>query len=63
MYILSKDIERKRKSDIHSVTKMTGNNPHLDLVNISTYAIFNKILSICSKDIERIPISDINQGP
>ena len=32
--------------------KLTGNNPKLDHVNIYAYTKFDKILSICSQDIE-----------
>ena len=39
------------------------NNPKLDLVNMSAYIKFGKILSICSQDIERKQNSGINQGP
>ena len=32
---------------------MTGNNPKLDLVNVDAHKKIGKILSICSKDIDR----------
>ena len=34
-------------------SKMTGNNPNLDLVNMNAYIKFGEILSIVSQDIER----------
>ena len=43
--------------------KMTGNNPKEDVVNVDVHTKFGQILSICSRDIERKPNSDINQGP
>ena len=54
---------------------MTGNNPKLDLVNVDmhnpkldhvdvdVHIKFGRILSICSRDIERKQNSDVNQGP
>ena len=42
---------------------MTGNNPKLDIVNDDGHTKFGRILSICSRDIERKRNSDINQGP
>ena len=42
---------------------MTGSSPKLDLVNVDACKKTGKILSIPSQDIERKPISDINQGP
>ena len=32
---------------------MTGNNPHLYIVNIHDYIKFGEILSICSQDIKQ----------
>ena len=55
MSICSKDIERKLNSDYDFVTnlsKMTGDNPNLDLININAYIKFGKIISICSQDVE-----------
>ena len=43
--------------------KMAGNNPKLDLVNDDVHTKFGRILSICSRDIERKRNSDVNQGP
>ena len=70
LFICSKDIERKRNSDINqghnSVTnksKMTGNNPNIDLVNINADITFGESLLICSQDIERKQNSDAIQGP
>ena len=42
---------------------MTGNNPKLDLVNVDAHKKIDQILSICSHDIERKLIFDVNQGP
>ena len=38
-------------------------NPNLDVFNVSAYAKFCQIPSICSQDIEQKRNSDINQGP
>ena len=43
--------------------KMTGNNPNLDLFNMSAYLKFGEILSICSQDTVWKQNSDINRGP
>ena len=40
-----------------------GKNPKLDIVNVDVHTKFGQILSIRSRDIERKPNSDINQGP
>ena len=44
-------------------SKMTCNNPKLDLVNMNAYIKFGGNLSICSQDIERKRNFGINQGP
>ena len=44
-----------------NLRNMTANNPNLDFVNIKAYIIFDQILSICSKDIERKQYFDIKQ--
>ena len=41
---------------------MRGSNPKLDLVNVDVHTKFGRILSICSQDIERKRISEVNQG-
>ena len=43
--------------------KMTGNNPNLDLFNMSAYLKFGEILSISSQDTVWKQNSDINRGP
>ena len=43
--------------------KFRCNNPKLDLVNMDAYIKFGKILSMCSRDIERKRNFGINQGP
>ena len=35
----------------------------VDHVNVDVHTKFGQILSICSRDIERKPNSDVNQGP
>ena len=68
--IISKDIERKRNSDVSQwpylrlfeMRKMTSSNPYLEHVNINAYTNFGKILPISSQDIERKRKSVINQG-
>ena len=42
--------------------KLTCNKPNLDLVNVSAYAKFDLIPSICSQDIELSRNADDNQG-
>ena len=37
---------------------MTGNNPHLDLVNVDVHTKFGQSLSIGSQDIEQKPKYD-----
>ena len=49
----------KGHNSVTNVRKMMCSN----LVNINVYAKFDKILSICSKDIERKIKSEINEGP
>ena len=68
--ICSRDIERKRNSDVNqgpllrqNDAKMTGNNPKLDLVNVNMHTKFGQILSIGSQDIEWKGNSEVNQGP
>ena len=64
--ILSGNEIRTSIKGLNSVTilrKMTGNNPKVDVVNVDVHTIFDQILSICSRDIERKQNSDINQGP
>ena len=39
---------------------MAGNNPNLDLVNISAYLTLGEILSICFQAIEQKQKYDIN---
>ena len=72
MPICIQDIERKRNSDLKAKTikkyvtnesKLTGNNPNLDLVNMNAYIKFGEIMPICIQDIERKRNSDVNQGP
>ena len=43
--------------------KRIGDNPKLNLNNVDVHINFGQILSICSRDIERKRISDVNQGP
>ena len=70
--ICSQDIERKRNSDLKAKTikkyvtnesKLIGNNPNLDLVNMNEYIKFGEIMPICIQDIEQKRNSDVNQGP
>ena len=42
-------------NSVKILRKMTGNNPKLDLVNDDVHAKFDRILSICSQDIEWKP--------
>ena len=53
----------KGRNSVKILRKMTGNNPKLDLVNDDMHTKFGRILSICSKDIERKRNSDVNIGP
>ena len=46
-----------------NVRKMICNDSKLDLVNTNAYIKFGENLTICSKDIEEKPNSDVNQGP
>ena len=46
-----------------NVRKMMCNNPNVDLVNMNAYIKFDKILSICSQDIERKRNVGVNEGP
>ena len=48
---------------VANLQKMMLYNPNLDLVNDNVYTKFGHILSIRSQDIEKKPISYINQGP
>ena len=43
----------KDHNSITNVRKMECNIPNLDLVSVNAYTKFGKILSICSRDIER----------
>ena len=42
---------------------MTANYPNVDIVSINSYIKVGQNLSICSQDIDRKPISGVNQGP
>ena len=53
----------KGLNSVKILRKMTGNNPKVDVVNVDVHTKFDRILSICSRDIERKQNSDINQGP
>ena len=53
----------KGRNSVKILRKMTGNNPKLDLVNVDVHTKYGQILSICSQDIERKRISNVNQGP
>ena len=70
MSICSQDIERKRNLGVNQgpllctdVSKMTSNNPKLDLVNKYPYIKFGEILSHGFQDIEQKHNFGINQGP
>ena len=45
----------KDRNSVANLQKMTGNNPHLDLVNVDVNTKFGQSLSIGSQDIERKP--------
>ena len=53
----------KGRNSVKILLIMTGKNPKLDLVNDDVHTKFGRILSICSRDIERKRNSDVNQGP
>ena len=66
---ITKDIERKRISDINqgplfrkNFAKIMGYNPKLGLENVGVHTQFGQILPICSQDIKRKRNSDVNQG-
>ena len=53
----------KGHNSVKILRKMAGNNLKLDHFNVDVHIKFSKILSICSRDIERKRNSDVNQGP
>ena len=53
----------KGHNSVKILRKMKGNNPKVDAVNVNVHTKFDRILSICFRDIEPKQNSDINQGP
>ena len=49
-------------NSVTNLRKMTCKNTNLDFVQSKAYTEFGEIPSICSKDTEWKPNSDLNQG-
>ena len=52
----------KGRNSVKILRKMRGSNTKLDLVNVDVHTKFGRILLICSQEIERKRISEVNQG-
>ena len=53
----------KGRNSVANLRKTIIYNTNIDLVNDNVISKFGLNLSICSKDIEQKPNSDVNQGP
>ena len=53
----------KGRNSVANLRKTIIYNTNVDLVNDYVYTKFGLILSIRSQDIEKEPISNINEGP
>ena len=53
----------KGRNSVANLRKTKINNTNMDLVTDNVHTKFHLNLSICSRDVEQKPNSDVNQGP